>query len=232
MMRIRRSLERGATSIDWLASRHSFSFGEYYDPEHMGFGPLRVINEDVVAPGRGFATHGHHDMEIVTYVLGGALEHRDSLGTGSVIKPGEIQRMSAGTGIRHSEINPSRTEPVHLLQIWILPETDNIPPSYQQTEMDEEVLRDRLGLIASRTGRDGSLILHADVDLFAAQLSPDSKVEHALADGRGAWVQVAGGSVMLNGEHLSQGDGAALEGEDLRIEASNGAEILLFDMAM
>lgn len=232
MMRIRRSVERGGTSLEWLDSRHSFSFGEYYDPRHVGFGPLRVINEDIVAPRRGFATHGHRDMEIVTYVLSGALEHRDSLGSGSVIRPGEIQRMSAGTGIRHSEINPSDTDPVHLLQIWILPEAEGIRPSYEQTAVSDEVLRDRLGLVASRTGRNGSLTIHADVNLFAARLSSGALVEHLPAKGRGIWVQIARGVVTLNGERLIQGDGVALGTEALRVEAFEEAEVLVFDMAM
>jgi quercetin 2,3-dioxygenase len=232
MIRVRRANDRGVTSIDWLQSRHSFSFGEYYDTKHMGFGALRVINEDIVAPGQGFATHGHHDMEIVTYVLSGALQHKDSLGTGTVIRPGEVQRMSAGTGIRHSEFNPSPVEPVHFLQIWILPEKRGLPPGYAQTAFDDAVLKDRLALVASRAGRDGSLTINRDVDLHAARVSPGTALSHRPAEGRDVWLQVAAGSVVLNGERLSQGDGAAAWDEtELRIEAADDAEILLFDMA-
>lgn len=231
MIRVRRSLDRGATSIDWLQSRHSFSFGEYYDTEHMGFGPLRVINEDVVAPGGGFATHGHHDMEIVTYVLSGALEHKDSLGTGSVIRPGELQRMSAGTGIRHSEFNHSREEPVHFLQIWVIPDKRGYPPSYEQKSFSDEELSGILRLVASQDGRDGSLTLHQDVSLYSARLTAGHKLTHTTAANRALWVQVARGAAVVNGERLDQGDGAALWSETaVEISADDGAEILLFDM--
>lgn len=231
MIRVRRSLDRGVTSIDWLQSRHSFSFGEYYDTEHMGFGPLRVINEDVVAPGGGFATHGHHDMEIITYVLSGALEHKDSLGTGSVIRPGELQRMSAGSGIRHSEFNHSRDEPVHFLQIWIIPDKRGYPPGYEQKSFGEETVGG-LRLVASQQGRDGSLTIHQDADLYAAHLKAGTTITHATKPDRSLWVQVARGLVAVNGETLAQGDGAALWSESaVDINAADNAELLLFDMA-
>ena len=230
---LRRSEERGKANFGWLDSKHSFSFGHYYDPEHMGFGPLRVINEDRVAPGGGFPTHPHNDMEIISYVLEGALEHKDSLGTGSVIRPGDVQRMSAGTGVRHSEYNASKTDPVHFLQIWIVPEKKGIAPSYEQKTFAEADKRDELRLIGSRDGRDGSVTIHRDVDLYASVLTPGQSVRHVLRSGRGAWVQVARGSVTLNGERLQAGDGVAIEQpREIAIEASHAAEVLLFDMAM
>jgi quercetin 2,3-dioxygenase len=233
MIYIRPSGERGATEIDWLRSKHSFSFAEYYDPHHMGFGPLRVINEDTVAPGAGFPTHAHRDMEIVSYVLSGELEHKDSLGTGSIIRPGEVQRMSAGTGIRHSEFNPSPVEPVHFLQIWLLPERQGINPGYEQQAFADEALRNRLALVASRDGRDGALTIHRDVDLYATRLSAGASVEHAVRSGRGVWIQVAQGSVVVNGHALAQGDGAAIaEEEAVGLSATEFSEILLFDMAL
>jgi quercetin 2,3-dioxygenase len=222
--------ERGRANFGWLDSRHSFSFGHYHDEAHMGFGPLRVINEDRVAPGAGFDTHGHRDMEILSYVLEGALAHKDSIGTGSVIRPGEVQRMSAGTGIQHSEFNPSKQSPVHFLQIWILPERTGLAPGYQQSAfpLDE---RGRLHLVASRDGRDGSLTIHQDVDLSAGRLAAGDIVETRLRAGRLGWLQVARGAVTLNGAHLVTGDGAAIKDESaLAIRAESDAEILLFDM--
>ena len=231
-MQMRRSSERGAADFGWLRSRHTFSFGSYHDPKYMGFGVLRVINEDRVEPGQGFQTHGHRDMEIVSYVLGGALEHKDSLGTGSVIRPGDVQRMSAGTGIRHSEFNHSKTEGVHFLQIWILPERDGIAPSYEQKHFTEDERRGRLRLVGSRDGRDGSVTIHQDVDLYAALLTARDQLTHALRAGRDGWLQVASGEVTLNGERLGEGDGVAVaEAGMLAIESRGNAEILLFDMA-
>ncbi len=231
MITIRPGGERGVANFGWLDSRHSFSFGHYYDPNHMGFGALRVINEDRVEPGAGFDTHGHRNMEIISYVLAGALEHKDSLGTGSVIRPGEVQRMTAGTGIRHSEYNPSKTDPLHFLQIWILPEKEGMAPGYQQTAIAEGARRGRLRLIGSRDGRDGSLTIHQDVDLYATLLDAGDTVEHRLNGTRRAWVQVTRGSVRINGTGLAAGDGAGLERErKIEIEALSDAEILLFDM--
>jgi hypothetical protein len=231
MIQIRRSEERGRANHGWLDSRHTFSFAEYYDPNHMGFGPLRVINEDRVAPGAGFPTHGHRDMEIISYVLEGALEHRDSLGTRSVIRPGEIQRMSAGAGVRHSEYNPSRTEPVHFLQIWIEPDREGVTPSYEQKAFAPFELAGRLRLIASPDGRDGSVALHQDARVYATRLDSQSAVTHQLAPGRRAYVQVARGEVELNGERLKAGDGAAIEAEaEIRLASPASAEVLVFDL--
>ncbi len=233
MLTLRKSDERGRANFGWLDSRHTFSFGHYHDPRHMHFGPLRVINEDRVAPGGGFPTHPHSDMEIISYVLDGALEHRDSIGTGSVIRPGDVQRMSAGSGIRHSEFNASETAPVHFLQIWIVPESRGIAPSYEQKTFSSEQKRGRLRLVGSRDGRDGSVTIHRDVDLYAALVGKDDTVDHAIGDGRLAWVQVARGSVTVNGEHVRAGDGVAIaDGGRLRIAGTaEDAEILLFDMA-
>jgi quercetin 2,3-dioxygenase len=231
-MELRRSGQRGSANLGWLKSRHTFSFGNYHDAKHMGFGVLRVINEDQVEPGQGFQTHAHSDMEIISYVLEGALEHKDSLGTGSVIRPGDVQRMSAGTGIRHSEFNHSKTEPVHFLQIWILPERDGAEPGYEQKQFSAESRCGRLRLVGSRDAREGSVTIHQDVDLYAALLSDNEKVTHTLRRGRDAWLQVARGEVSLNGETLRQGDGVAIsEPGALAIEARADAEILLFDMA-
>lgn len=230
---IRKAQDRGRANFGWLDSRHSFSFGQYYDPRHMGFGPLRVINDDRVAPGGGFPTHPHRDMEIISYVLEGALEHKDSLGTGSVIRPGDVQRMSAGTGVRHSEFNASDEEPVHFLQIWIIPEREGVKPGYEQKTFDASEKRGRLRLIASRGGREGSVSLHQDADVYATLLDPGEKVSHVLGAGRGAWVQVASGSVAVNGERLETGDGMAINGAgDLSLESRTPAEVLLFDMTM
>jgi redox-sensitive bicupin YhaK (pirin superfamily) len=221
---------RGRTRISWLDSRHSFSFGEYYDPRHMGFGPLRVINEDWVAPGAGFPTHGHRDMEIVTYVIEGALEHKDSLGTGSIIRPGEVQRMSAGTGILHSEFNPSRSEPVHLLQIWILPEEQGIEPGYEQKAIAPEARNARFAAIAGPNG-EAAVRIRQDARILAAEIPAGVAVAHELAEGRRAWLQVARGSVELAGARYEAGDGAAISGET-RVEllGRDPAEVLLFDL--
>lgn len=233
MLRVRRSEERGHANRGWLDSRFSFSFADYYDPHHMGFRALRVINEDWVAPGTGFGTHPHRDMEILTLVLEGAIEHRDSLGTTSVIRPGEVQRMSAGTGITHSEYNASSTEPLHLLQIWIEPERTGLTPGYEQKSFAEET-QGSLRRVASREGRDGAVTIHQDAELYLARLKPGETATHSLAPGRHAWVQVARGSMSLNGETLEAGDGAAVSGEELLTfragDAGDAAEVLLFDL--
>lgn len=229
---IRPSNARGHENHGWLDSFHTFSFAHYHDPNHMGFGPLRVINEDRVEPGMGFGTHGHSDMEIISYVLDGALEHKDSLGTGSVIFPGDVQRMSAGTGIRHSEFNHSEQERVHFLQIWIMPERKGLAPSYEEKNFSDDDKRARLRLIGSRDGRDGSVTIHRDVDLYATILKAGDAVTHELPSGRGAWIQVARGSVKLNGETLKAGDGASVAtAVTLTLEGVDEAEVLLFDMA-
>jgi quercetin 2,3-dioxygenase len=232
MITMRPRHERGQTRLDWLDSAHSFSFNHYYDPRHMGFRQLRVINEDWVNPGAGFGMHGHRDMEIITYVLQGALEHRDSMGHGSVIQPGDVQRMSAGTGVQHSEYNHSATEPVHLLQIWILPERQGLQPSYEQRSFTPEELRGQWRLIAARDGRAGAITVHQDVDVLAARLEPGERVIYSLPSGRHAWVQVAGGGVVLNGMPLKAGDGAAMSGTaELDLVAGDHSEVLLFDLA-
>jgi len=232
-MQIRRANERGRANFGWLDSRHTFSFGHYYDPQHMGFGPVRVINDDRVAPGGGFPTHPHSDMEIVSYVLEGALEHRDSLGTGSVIRPGDVQRMSAGRGIRHSEFNASKTEPVHFLQIWILPESAGIAPGYEQKTFSDAEKHGTLRLVASRNGRHGSVTIHRDVDLYATVLGADDRVRHTLESHRGLWIQIAQGNVRLNGHPLEGGDGVGIRtpGEIVMEGANETAEVLLFDFA-
>jgi hypothetical protein len=233
MIAVRRAEERGATQIGWLDSRQTFSFADYRDLRHQGFGALRVINEDRVRPGAGFDTHGHRDMEIISYVLEGALEHKDSLGTGSVIRPGEVQIMSAGTGIRHSEFNPSRSEPVHFLQIWVLPDRQGLAPRYDQKSVPDSEKRGRFRLVGSRDGRDGSVTIHRDVDLYATLLSAGETVTHQLPAGRGAWVQVARGSLLLNGERLAEGDGVSVSAPGaLCLEGVDDAEALLFDMAV
>ncbi len=233
MITIRRSQERGGGDHGWLNTRHTFSFDTYYDPRHMHFRALRVINEDIVQPGAGFPTHPHRDMEIITYVLEGALQHQDSLGNGSIIRPGDGQRMSAGTGILHSEANASKTDPVHLLQIWILPERKGIEPGYEQKAFSEDAKRGRLKLIAARDGHNGAVTVHQDVSLYVSLLNKQQKVEHALAPGRHAWLQIARGSVAVNGARLEQGDGAAVSDEqELSIVGvQDGSEILLFDLA-
>ena len=228
---LRRAEERGGANLGWLDSKHSFSFGHYFDPNHLGFGPLRVINEDRVAPGGGFPTHPHSDMEIISYVLDGALEHRDSLGTGSVIKPGDIQRMSAGTGVRHSEYNASKTDPVHFLQIWIAPERHGLEPSYAQKTFSFEDKRGELRLIGSRDGRDGSIVIHQDVSLYASVLLQGESVQHDVREGCGAWVQVAAGHLAVNGVDVKAGDGLSIaEAGQLQISAAGQAEFLLFDL--
>ena len=232
MLAIRKANERGRASFGWLDSRHSFSFGQYYDPAFMGFGPLRVINEDRVQPARGFDSHGHRDMEIISYVLDGALEHKDSMGNGSVIRPGDVQRMSAGTGVMHSEQNASESERVHFLQIWILPERVGLEPGYEQKYFSAADKRGRLRLVGSRDGRDGSVTIHQDVDLYAALLDGDEHVEFELGPGRRGWVQAARGRVELNGKALEAGDGVALHGPaTIELAGGESAEILLFDMA-
>lgn len=231
-IQIRNSHERGHTKIGWLDSYHTFSFGGYLDPNNMGFRSLRVINDDRVAPGAGFGTHGHRDMEIITYVLEGSLKHKDSLGTGSVIYPGEAQRMSAGTGIMHSEFNDSETEPVHLLQIWIIPEKQGLPPSYEQRAIPLEEKQGKLRLIAAKDGREGAVTVHQDVELYASVLEPGDRVEYDLKPHRHAWLQVALGTATFNGHPLAEGDGATVSGEErLEISTDSGAEILLFDLA-
>ncbi len=232
MLTVRKSDERGTADLGWLYSRHTFSFSDYYDPQHMGFGPLRVINEDRVSPGQGFGTHGHQDMEIISYVLEGALEHKDSIGTGSVIRPGDVQVMSAGTGIRHSEFNHSKTEPVHFLQIWIVPDREGIAPRYDQKRFPDNEKRGRLRLVGSSDGRDGSIVIHQDVQFFAAVLNTGEQVTHALAAGRRAWLQVVRGAVEANGQRIDAGDSAAVDDEAaLTVTARNDdAEILVFDL--
>jgi redox-sensitive bicupin YhaK (pirin superfamily) len=232
MITIRKSEERGHFNHGWLDTFHTFSFDQYYDPRFMGFRSLRVINEDRVDPGRGFPTHGHRDMEIITYVLEGGLAHRDSMGNGSVIRPGEVQKMSAGTGVRHSEANPSANESVHLLQIWILPEEKDIKPAYEQKKFEDEEKRGRLRLVGSPNGEDGSVTIRQDARLYATLLGPGETVTHELAADRHAWVQVARGLVELNGQTLKQGDGAAVSNESrLTLVGTELAEVLLFDLA-
>lgn len=233
MITIRPAAKRGAANFGWLDSRHSFSFGNYYDPNHMGFATLRVINEDKVQPGKGFGTHGHRDMEIISYVLDGALEHKDSIGNGSIIRPGDVQRMTAGTGILHSEFNGSQEEPVHFLQIWILPETTGLEPGYEQIHVPPQEQQGQLQLLGSRDGRGGSVTIHQDVDLYVTSLSTGEAVHYPLHPQRRAWVQVARGAITLNGQALTAGDGAAIEAEtQLHLTgASDSAEVLLFDLA-
>ena len=232
MITIRPSNQRGGGDYGWLNTRHSFSFDQYYEQRFMGFRSLRVINEDFVEPGHGFPMHPHRDMEIITYLLEGALEHNDSMGNGSIIRPGDGQRMSAGRGVRHSEANPSKTEAAHLLQIWILPSERGLEPSYEQKAFPTEEKRGKLRLIAGPDGIDGSVTIHQDARLYVALLSPGQQVQHDLPPGRYAWLQVAKGAVELNGKPLSQGDGAAVsEEQKLTINGIEDAEILLFDLA-
>src|SRR4051812_2353583 len=234
MIRVRKASERGHFDHGWLDTYHTFSFSRYFDPAHMGFRSLRVINEDRVAPGRGFGTHPHEDMEIVTYVLSGALAHEDSLGTGSTTRPGELQRMTAGTGITHSEFNPSQSEPVHLYQIWLLPEREGLEPSYEQRAFPDAGRHNRLRLVASPDGGDGSLTIRQDARLYLATLDGGHEVTHEVGAGRHAWVQVLRGGVTLNGQGLSAGDGAAVSEESglaVRAEGASEAEVLLFDLA-
>lgn len=232
MITIRKAEDRGHFNHGWLDTYHTFSFDRYYDPRHMSFGNLRVINEDRVAPGHGFPTHSHRDMEIITYVLKGGLAHQDSMGNGSIIKPGEVQRMTAGTGVAHSEANPSATEPVHLLQIWIMPNARNLEPGYEQKMYSDELKQGKLCLISSEDGRDGSVTIHQDADVYAVRLDPGQQVIHSLESKRKAWVQVARGAVTVNGVELEQGDGAAISDEDtIEISGRESSEVLLFDMA-
>jgi redox-sensitive bicupin YhaK (pirin superfamily) len=232
MITVRQSEERGTMKIDWLNSKHTFSFGEYYDPNHMGYGVLRVINDDVIQPSGGFGTHPHENMEIVTYVLQGALEHKDSMGNGSVIQAGDVQRMSAGTGITHSEFNHSDTENVHLLQIWFLPKKRDIEPGYEQKQFPCEEKVGNLKLVASQTGREGSVSLNQDVDMYACILQSDGEpCTHEIRSGRHAWVHVARGEVSMNGQKMKGGDGAAVDSEtSLTFEDAKDAEFIIFDM--
>jgi redox-sensitive bicupin YhaK (pirin superfamily) len=232
MLVVRRAQDRGHANHGWLESFHSFSFADYYDPDHLGFGPLRVINEDRVQPGMGFGTHGHRDMEIISYVLEGRLEHKDSMGTGSVIVPGDVQRMSAGRGVQHSEYNPSRAEATHFLQIWIEPNVKSIAPSYEQTHFAADAKRGRLHMIASPDGADGSVTIHQDARVYAALLEGDATVTHPLGTGRRAYVYVARGAAQVNGIALAAGDAAAITGErEITVERGSAAEILLFDLS-
>jgi redox-sensitive bicupin YhaK (pirin superfamily) len=232
MIRVRRASERGHFDHGWLDTYHTFSFSRYYDPRHMGFRALRVINEDRVQPGQGFGTHPHEDMEIVTYVLAGALAHKDSLGTGSTIRPHELQRMTAGRGISHSEFNPSQTEPVHLYQIWLLPEREGLDPSYEQKAFSLEERHNRLRLVASPDGDEGSLTIRQDARLYLATLDEGHEVSKDIPPGRHAWLQVLRGKLTLNGQAMSAGDGAAVSEESaLAIRADSPSEVLLFDLA-
>jgi len=231
MLEVRKSEERGRAHHGWLQSQHSFSFADYYDPRHTGYGPLLVINEDRVAPGAGFGTHGHRDMEIISYVLDGALEHKDSMGTGSVLHYGDVQRMSAGSGVRHSEFNGSKTEPVHFLQIWIQPNEKGIAPSYEEKHFTAEEKQGRLRLIASGDGREGSVLIHQDAALYAAILNGGDQLEHALQAGRLGYVHVIRGRVEVNGVALQGGDALKIGAEDtLRFANAEAAELLLFDL--
>jgi redox-sensitive bicupin YhaK (pirin superfamily) len=232
MFKIRKSDDRGATKIDWLDSKHTFSFGHYNDFNYMGFGVLRVINEDKVKPSCGFGAHPHSNMEIISYVLEGSLSHKDSLGTGSIIVPGDVQRMSAGTGITHSEFNPEDDNPVHFLQIWIVPENDDISPSYEQKNFTEYRKTGQLTLLASRDGRNGSLAVHQDISLYVLDLGSGQTYTHPILGGRMVWVQVARGGVILNGHPLKQGDGAAISDEEsLAFSADEQSEVLIFDLS-
>ena len=231
MMTIRRGGDRGHSDLGWLDSRHTFSFADYRDPAQMGFSVLRVINEDRVKPGKGFGTHGHRDMEIISWVLEGGLQHQDSLGNGSVITPGELQMMTAGTGVLHSEFNASASEPLHFLQIWILPDKTGLPPAYEQKRFPEEERRGRWRLLVSPDGRDGSIIINQDACVSATLLAPGQEAAVPITPGRKAWLQVARGGVTLDGDALSAGDGAALSGEtSLTIRADLPSEALLFDL--
>lgn len=231
MIRVRKAADRGHANHGWLDTWHTFSFADYHDPEHMGYRSLRVINEDFVEPRKGFRPHDHEDMEILTYVLEGAVKHEDNMGNGAVVRAGEVQRMSAGTGVTHSEMNASNEEELHLLQIWIRPEEKGLPPGYEQRAFPAEERAGRLCLVASRDGREGSVTIHQDVDVFASLLAEGENVEHTLGKGRGAWVHVARGEADVNGQPLQEGDGAAVEGEPVRITGRRDAELLIFDLA-
>jgi redox-sensitive bicupin YhaK (pirin superfamily) len=231
MLQIRKSGDRGLANHGWLNSHHTFSFGHYQDPNHTGFGPLLVINEDTVQPGRGFGTHGHRDMEIISYVLEGALEHQDSMGNGSVLRYGDVQRMSAGTGVRHSEFNQSKSELVHFLQIWVEPNVKGIVPSYEEKNFTAESKKGQLRLIASGDGRDGSVLIHQDAAIYASILNGSDQVRHELASGRSAYVHVIRGQVVINGTALAAGDALKVTGEKLvTLAQAEAAEVLLFDL--
>jgi redox-sensitive bicupin YhaK (pirin superfamily) len=232
MIQIRKAADRGASRLDWLDSRHTFSFADYYDPRQMGFRALRVINEDRIGPGAGFPPHPHRDMEIITYVLTGAVEHRDSLGNGSVIRPGEIQRMSAGAGIVHSEFNASASQPLHLLQIWLTPGERGLAAGYEQRPFARERARGQFALIAGPKGGADAVTIHLDATLSVAMLEPDTSTEHELKPGRHAWLQVARGGVNIDGQRMTAGDGAAVSGQNaVLITAAESSEVLLFDLA-
>lgn len=232
MITVRKAEDRGHADHGWLDTNHTFSFASYRDPQHMGFRSLRVMNEDRVAPGKGFGTHAHDNMEIISYVLSGALEHKDSMGNGEVLRPGEFQRISAGSGITHSEFNPSSEEPVHFYQIWLVPNVRDIAPSYQQREFGEGEKLDRLRLVASPDGEDGSLSIHTDANVYLSNLAAGAEVGFDLQPGRHGWLQVLSGSVAVSGNQLSTSDGAAITNEDsVSIVASEDAEIMLFDLA-
>ncbi len=232
MKTVRRSEDRGVAQFGWLDSRHTFSFGHYHDPKFIGFGPLRVINEDRVQPGRGFDTHGHRDMEIISYVVSGALRHEDSLGNGSIIRPGDVQRMTAGSGVRHSEYNASDEEPVHFLQIWIQPEALGLAPGYEQKAFPAEQQTNRLTLVVARGGRDGAVSIHRDVDIYAGRLDAGVTIGHAFRAGRSGWMQVVRGELRANDLVLQAGDGLALgQVPSLELKAIGASELLLFDMA-
>ena len=231
MLRLRKGNERGSANLGWLDSKHTFSFADYDDPDHMGFGNLRVINEDRVQPGQGFGSHGHRDMEIISYIIDGALEHKDSMGNGSVMRPGDVQRMTAGSGVQHSEFNPSPDTAVHFLQIWILPQTRDLTPCYEQKAFMEEEKSNQLRLIISRDGRDDSLTIHQDVDLYASLLTADCMLSHPFRKGRKGWLQVVLGDVDVNEMHLVAGDGLALQDwDEVRVNALSDTDLLLFDM--
>ncbi len=232
MISIRKAEDRGKADLGWLDSKHTFSFGQYHDPAHMGLESLRVINDDRIAPGGGFATHPHENMEIISYVIDGALEHKDSMGNGSVIMPGDVQRMSAGTGVTHSEFNHSKETGAHFLQIWFLPNADGLEPGYEQRNFNRDAKKGQLRLVASNDGRDDSVSLNQDVDMYVTILDENDAVQHKLADKRKAWVQLAQGSVSLNGHKLGPGDGAAIDGESLELTNGVDAEVIIFDMAI
>jgi len=231
MINVRKAEERGHADHGWLNSYHTFSFADHYDPQNMGFRSLRVINDDIVTGGRGFGTHPHRDMEIITYIISGALEHRDSMGNGAVMKPGEVQRMTAGTGVMHSEFNHSKTEPVHLLQIWILPEKSSLPPGYEQKSFAEQLKPGKLVLTVSPNGKDGSLKINQDVNLLVGKLNAGDETRYELKPGRSAWVQVATGKVALNGNELNAGDGASLsEEQSIDLTGKEPSQVLVFDL--
>ena len=231
MIKVRKAKERGHADHGWLDTYHTFSFADYFDEKFMNFRSLRVINEDRVEPGKGFGTHGHRDMEIITVILEGQLEHKDSMGNGAIIRPGEVQRMTAGTGVTHSEFNPSKENPVHLLQIWILPEKPGLKPGYEQRAFSPLEKKNRLRLVAAGIPREDAVKIHQDAELYTALLDKDASVEYSPAKKRGVWIQVAKGVVEINGTALEAGDGASAEGKDLHIQAKEDSEILLFDLA-